>query len=235
LTEPARPQKRISRDEGEGSFSKDFPGKLTSRVEHTQGAGHNRDTGRLSVNDRDLMIGLRKSRRSIISYLAELDRHGVCEIESARNQHHRGQIEIRDAFWPYHKMPAPVAADNLTGYIKQIQKLLIARPSVKISFTAADTKLAANLWVKQVPLEQIGRAVLLACSRKQVAWCNGRLSGPITSLHYFLTPIEEVAHVQVGPEYWRYLEFRLKPLEARWLQRQTRAACADFAQAEEHL
>src|SRR5579871_3648935 len=40
LTEPARPQKRISRDEGEGSFSKDFPGKLTSRVEHTQGAGH---------------------------------------------------------------------------------------------------------------------------------------------------------------------------------------------------
>jgi len=29
LTEPARPQKRISREEGEGSLSKDFPGKLT--------------------------------------------------------------------------------------------------------------------------------------------------------------------------------------------------------------
>src|SRR5579872_593555 len=42
LTEPARPQKRISREEGEGRLSKGFPGKLTSLVEHTQGAGHQR-------------------------------------------------------------------------------------------------------------------------------------------------------------------------------------------------
>jgi hypothetical protein len=34
----------------------------------------------------------------------------------------------------------------------------------------------------------------------------------------------------VGADYYRYLEFRLKPLEAQW-QKQGPAACAKFAQA----
>ena len=59
-----------------------------------------------------------------------------------------------------------------------------------------------------------------------------QVSGPITSLQYFRGPIEEVAHTQVGADYYRYLEFRLKPLEAQWLKTQSRPACANFAQAE---
>ena len=103
---------------------------------------------------------------------------------------------------------------------------------MEISFTAADEKLAATLWAEQVPLEQIERAIVLACTRKQVSWCSGQVSGPITSLQYFRGPIEEVAHTQVGADYYRYLEFRLKPLEAQWLKTQSRSACANFAQAE---
>jgi hypothetical protein len=41
-----------------------------------------------------------------------------------------------------------------------------------------------------------------------------------------------VAHTQVDADYYRYLEFRLKPLEAQWLKTQSLPACANFAQAE---
>jgi hypothetical protein len=191
-----------------------------------------RETGRLAVNDRDLTVRLHKSRRSIVSYLDEIETHGVCQIESALNQHRRGQIEICDAFWPYHKMPTAAASADLAVYVQQIRKLLAARPGVEISFTAADEKLAATLWAEQIPLEQIERAIVLACTRKHVSWCNGQVSGPITSLQYFRDPIEEVAHTQVGADYYRYLEFRLKPLETQWLKTQSRSACANFAQAE---
>ena len=194
----------------------------------------NRDTGRIAVNDRELAVVLQKSRRSIVSYLDELERHEVCQIESALNQHRRGQIEICDAFWPYHKTSTPAPADHadLAGYIQQIRNLVAARPSVQISFTAADEKLAAALWAEQVPLEQIERAIVLACTREHVSWYNGQVSGPITSLQYFRGPIQEVAQTSVGADYYRYLEFRLKPLEAQWLRTQTRGACANFAQAE---
>ena len=47
------------------------------------------------------------------------------------------------------------------------------------------------------------------------------VSGPITSLQYFRGAIEEVAHTQVGADYYRYLEFRLKPLEAQWQKTQS--------------
>ena len=192
----------------------------------------NRDTARIAVNDGDLALLLQKSRRSIVSYLDELERHGVCQIASALNQHRRGWIEICDAFWPYQKTATPAASADLAGYVQQIRKLLATRPSVQISFTAADEKLATTLWAEQVPLEQIERAIVLACTRKHVSWCNGQVSSPITSLQYFRGPIEEVAQTQVGADYYRYLEFRLKPLEAQWLKTQSRAACANFAQAE---
>lgn len=192
----------------------------------------NRETGCLALNERELSIALQKSRGSIVTYLGELETHGVCQIESARNQHRRGQIAICDAFWPYHKAMTGAPSAGLAGYIQQIRELLAARPCVEISFTPADEKLAAALWAEQIPVEQIARAIVLGCTRKHVSWCNGQVSGPITSLQYFRGPIEEVAHIQVGADYWRYLEFRLKPLEARWLETRSQTACANFAQAE---
>jgi hypothetical protein len=71
----------------------------------------NRDTGRIAVNDRDLAVVQQKSRRSIVSYLDELEQHGICQIESALNQHRRGQIEICTPSSAYHKMPQPASAD----------------------------------------------------------------------------------------------------------------------------
>ena len=65
-----------------------------------------RTTGKLRVAQGVLARAVRKSRGSIASYLDELSKQGVCVITPAANQHQAGEIEISDAFWPYHKETA---------------------------------------------------------------------------------------------------------------------------------
>src|SRR6516164_11049762 len=65
-----------------------------------------RSTGRLRARHADLAGALRKSRRSVVTYLEELRTLDVCTIRSAVNQHAVGEIEICDAFWPYERMTA---------------------------------------------------------------------------------------------------------------------------------
>ena len=121
----------------------------------------------------------------------------------------------------------------MTWYIGQIRTLLAVRRCVAIAFTPADEKLAVALFTQHIPVEQIERAILLACTRKCVALLNGQVSGPINTLRYFQGAIEEVGRFQVASDYWRYLEFRLKPMEAQWLERRSEVACANFSQANE--
>ena len=85
-------------------------------------------------------------------------------------------------------------------------------------FTAADEKLALNLYRRQVPLDQIRRAVWLGCARKYVAMLNGQTRQPITSLAYFSSLIEEVQQPQIPAGYWDHVRLRMKEMEKRWLQ-----------------
>src|SRR5258706_9809940 len=62
-----------------------------------------RTTGTLRVTQLELARVLGKSRNSISSYLEELTQKGLCLIKPSPNQHQPGEIEIADAFWPYHK------------------------------------------------------------------------------------------------------------------------------------
>ncbi len=71
----------------------------------------NRRTGRLSAGHGGLAKACRKSRRSVMTYLEELRRNGVCSIQAAVNQHLGGEIEIRDAFWPYEKPRSAAKTD----------------------------------------------------------------------------------------------------------------------------
>jgi hypothetical protein len=62
-----------------------------------------RSSGRLQADHADLAKALGKSRRSVVVYLEELRRQGVCKTQPAKNQHGQGQIEICEAFWPYER------------------------------------------------------------------------------------------------------------------------------------
>src|ERR1700694_4839396 len=83
-----------------------------------------RDSGCLTVNESDLARTLHKSRRSIITYFEELCRQQVCRTAPAVNQHQGGEIEICDAFWPYHKATTPTISPQAARYVEQIRTLL---------------------------------------------------------------------------------------------------------------
>lgn len=63
-----------------------------------------RSTGRVQVTQLELARALGKSRNSISAYLEEITQQGICLIKPSPNQHQPGEIEIADAFWPYHKV-----------------------------------------------------------------------------------------------------------------------------------
>jgi hypothetical protein len=69
--------------------------------------------------------------------------------------------------------------------------------------------------------EQIERAFLLGCTRKYVSWLNGQISGPIASLGYFRSIVDEVAQMETSPDYWRYIGESLDKYERAWLSQST--------------
>jgi len=183
-----------------------------------------RRTGRLGAEHGRLAKALCKSRRSVVTYLEELQRHGVCSIQTAVNQHLGGQIEICDAFWPYEKARPSTKTDTVAGYVEQTRRLLSARHCVGSAFTPADERLAASLFERNVPIEHIEHAVLLGCARKYVTLINRQSSDSIVSFSYFANVIEEVQELRMPAEYWSHLQIRVNRLEQQWTQMKAAAA-----------
>jgi hypothetical protein len=177
-----------------------------------------RNTGSLTISERDLARAVAKSQRSIVTYSKELRQHSVCKIQPAVNQHRKNCIEICDEFWPYPKVEKGLTPSDTETYFMLIRAHLAARACVKCAFSAADQKFAADLLARQVSVEQIERAILLGCSRKYVSWLNGSDSGAIVSLAYFRELIEEVGGLEMPPEFWAFQKLvQLKRYEDQWI------------------
>jgi hypothetical protein len=183
-----------------------------------------RRTGRLRAEHGGLAKACRKSRRSVVTYLEELRRNGVCSIQAAVNQHLGGEIEICDAFWPYERPRSPAKIDTVAGYIEQCRRLLGARRCVGSAFTPADERLAASLFERNVPIEHVEHAVVLGCARKYVTLINRQSGDSIMSFSYFENVIAEVRELKMLPEYWRHLQMRVDRLEQQWEQMKVGAA-----------
>jgi DNA-binding HxlR family transcriptional regulator len=177
-----------------------------------------RRSGRLRFRQSDLARRLGKSPRSITTYLQELQRHGVCEVETAANQHQAGWIEIADRFWPYRKLAAETPASDQASYIEQVRQLFGSRSCVQGTFTAADERLAAEWSQRNVSFEQIQRAYLLGCARKYVALLKQPSAPLISSLRYFVNLLAEASQLSASPSYWQYLARQTDQLERRWRQ-----------------
>ena len=175
-----------------------------------------RSSGRLPFHHSELARSLGKSPRSITSYLKELQRQGVCQVQAAANQHQRGSIEIVDRFWPYHKQLSETPLSDQTSYIEQVRRLFLSRACVQGTFSAVDEKLAVELYQRHVPLERIERAYLLGCTRKYVALLNHPSAALISSLHYFTALLGELEELNVSPDYWSYLSHKMDGLEQSW-------------------
>lgn len=200
-----------------------------------------RTTGRLEFRSGDLAGALRKSPRSMVTYLAELEHKRVVRIQHAPNQHQVGALEVLDAWWPYRKRPTPAEPAGEVAYVEAVRKLFLACPCVASSFSEADRRLAADFYHRGVSLEGIEQALLLGRSRKYQAEVNGKTPVWVRSLSYFDSVVEEVQRLAVSRSYWEYLASKLKPFERQWLEkarrtagglRRSRTAPANFAEAE---
>ena len=124
----------------------------------------------------------------------ELEERAVCCV--GRDRSPQLTLEIRDRFWPYQRQPSPERSVGPEAeFVDRVRGLFLAPACVQASFSAADEKLALDMYRRGVSMEQITRAILLGCARKYVAMLNAGTRTPITSLQYFADIVEEVNDV----------------------------------------
>jgi hypothetical protein len=112
----------------------------------------------------------------------------------------------------------------MAGYVEQVRRLLGARRCVGSAFTPADERLAAALFERKVPIEEIEHAVSLGCARKYVTLINRQCVDLIVSFSYFQNVVEEVRELKMSAEYWRHLQMRVGQMEQQWDQMKAAAA-----------
>lgn len=172
-----------------------------------------RSRGALRAESQVIAHVVGKSETEIAALVQELLRKGICRRTAD------GMLEITDSFWPYERA-TPSQEETASAYLTAVKQLLRERACVRSAFTAADQKLALELYGAGVPLQRVEQAIHLGCLRKYVALLNRPGGTPITTLHYFAETLAEVQRLNISDEYWRYVAAKLIHLERRWRQSQ---------------
>lgn len=174
-----------------------------------------RRLGSIRVDSRRLASVLRVESRWIDNGLAELRQRGVCRTDN-------GQIEIEDRFWPYQKHRRPIAAAE-EDYVRVGRTLFTAPACVRSVFTAADERIATQLYRRGIALEAVRHAIWLGCARRYAAMLNGQNAAPVASLGYFVFIVDEITQQDVPDGYWEHVRRRTDQLERQWLHRRAAA------------
>lgn len=200
-----------------------------------------RATGRFAFRQAELARALGKSRRSIGSYLEELERKGVCGRCSAPNQYGEGVLQVSEEYWPYQiqQKVSPGMCQAESDYLERIRKVLLDQPCIRFALSAADRQLARQWFQQAIPWAEVEQAILLGCGRKYVSWLNGQAGAAIGSLHYFTPILQEIAPFPLPADYCTFNRLQVQRLKEHWIESQSRAysgngksACAKFAQAK---
>jgi hypothetical protein len=175
----------------------------------------NRRTGRLDTAVDELARAMTRAPTAVALNLDELEERAVCRV--TRNGGSQLVLEIRDCFWPYLKQQAPgFAPEPEAEFVQKVRGLFLAPACVQASFSAADEKLALDMYRRDVSMEHIKRAILLGCARKYVAMLNAGTRTPITSLQYFADIVEEVRESAIPESYWEPLRSKMARMEQQW-------------------
>lgn len=94
-------------------------------------------------------------------------------------------------------------------YVRRLLEAYRATPGTSGAVRRPDRVLAAQLHQRGVPLEAVENALILAATRRLARPADAPPLGVIRSLAYFSPVIQEVLHLEVGPEYFRYLRHRI--------------------------
>ena len=173
-----------------------------------------RHTGRIRIPVAEMAQALGKSECEIEAARDELVDRGVCR---------RGidpELEIADRYWPYEKQLSQ-SGPGPQEYVAQVRKLLSEPACVRCRFTAADERMARDLYQRGVSLAQVARAIWLGCARKYATLLSHQAAPmPIASLSYFAAVIDEVvAQSSISDTYWSYIRRKAAALEREWINR----------------
>ncbi len=113
-----------------------------------------------------------------------------------------------------------VSSDNRieSGYIQTARQLFEARPIIQATFSAEQERIAAELCLNGVSLEELGHAIRVGCARKYISAINAGAPGRIASLSYFQPVIQEIRERTLTPAYLENVGRRLPELEKQWLE-----------------
>lgn len=172
-----------------------------------------RHTGRIRIPVTEIAQALSKSEGEIEAASDELVERGVCHRSMGL------ELEIADRYWPYEKQ---LSQSGPQEYVAQVRKLLSEPACVRCRFTAADERMARDLYQRGVSLSQVARAIWLGCARKYATLLSNQAATPmpIASLSYFAAVIEEVvAQSNTSDTYWSYIRRKAAALEREWTNR----------------
>ena len=178
-----------------------------------------RATGRMVFERAELARRLGKSRSALGRHLRELVRAGVCELETAPNQHRGSVLVVRAAYWPYRATSAvpPASADPDTRpYVEAVRRAFLEPVCVQAAFSPADEHLAAAWHDAGVSLETVRHAILLGCLRKSMSLIDRPIAQPVRRLRYFEPLLREVESECFPAAYWQHLAFNLQRCEDYW-------------------
>ena len=96
-------------------------------------------------------------------------------------------------------------------YIRALLKLYCDLPDTPSRPRPPDRTLARELFLREVPLQTVRQAFLLATARRRFRHPDAPPLQPVRSLYYFLPIIEELLQVPMPDTYLRYLERKLAP------------------------
>ena len=174
-----------------------------------------RHSGCLRATVDELAQAMTRAPTAVALNLEELEALAVCRV--VRSGGSQLVLEISDRFWPYQKQqPQGRTAEPEQEFVQKVRSLFLAPACVHASFSAADEKLATDLYRRGVSMEQIARAILLGCARKYVAMLNAKVRTPITSLQYFADIVEEVRTSAIPESYWEPLRAKVTRMEQQW-------------------
>jgi hypothetical protein len=176
-----------------------------------------RHSARMVWEAQELANLLLCDRQSVIDALEELCRREVCiryPDTGGRIAPEQISVEICDRFWPYEKPPVEEFGIDQNRYVQRVRQMLSGIACLRVHFSAADERLAANHYRHGVTLVHLQRAIWLGCARKYVALLNAPENAEmlITSLHYFSHLVEEVAESSVSEDYWKHMQSKVAQL-----------------------
>jgi hypothetical protein len=95
------------------------------------------------------------------------------------------------------------------AYIRAVQDLYFQMPDTPSRFSRSDRQLAQSLHQRDIPVQIIRSAILLATARRVCRNPNSPPLPQVRSLHYFLPVLDEILCRPLPNGYVQYLESRI--------------------------